>query len=204
MFLFKCSQFKSLLQQFWTHITYVLARILQRQRLHPSMACRWTFYPRNTECSVAYWPKFEDRVLEVIWSKKMSNKLEVDSTPLSSYALVKRAGTAVPAFTLPRLCCVVLQCSLVKMSNTLTNEEYADMNLVYWNSGAAVVDYPPRKTLENLHRTLKDTGSFPRENAGREQRRGDVVLVAVQRSSTTSMRRILRTTGVARTRVWRF
>jgi hypothetical protein len=35
--------------------------------------------------------KIQDRVLEVIWNKKKSNKLQVDSTPFSSYALVKRA-----------------------------------------------------------------------------------------------------------------
>jgi hypothetical protein len=56
------------------------------------------------------------------------------------------------------------------------------MNFVYGfcngNGRAAVVEYrlryplrrvPHRKTFENVHRTLRDIGSFPRVNAEREQ-----------------------------------
>jgi hypothetical protein len=60
------------------------------------------------------------------------------------------------------------------MPNTFTNEEYADMHFVYsfcnGNGRAAVVEYwsryplcriPHQKTFENIHRTLRETDSFP-------------------------------------------
>jgi hypothetical protein len=78
--------------------------------------------------------KIQDRVLEVVWSKRMSNEVQVDSTPLSSYALVKRAGTGA---MLPGSCFYTFRAVpcrsavAVKMSNTITNEEHADMIFVY-------------------------------------------------------------------------
>jgi len=73
------------------------------------------------------------------------------------------------------------------------------VQLQLWNTDR----YPHRKTFETVHRILRVTGSFPRENADREQQRraeGDD-LNAVQRSPSTSARRISRMTGVAQTRV---
>jgi hypothetical protein len=78
------------------------------------------------------------------------------------------------------------------------------------NGRAAVLEYrqryplrrnPHRKTFENVHRTLRETGSFPRANAEREQRRReeDGVVAAVQQIPSSSIRRISRTTGVAHT-----
>lgn len=60
-----------------------------------------------------------------------------------------------------------------------------------------------RKTFQTVHRTLRATGSFPRENADREQQRRaeDDGLNAVQRSPSISARRISRMTGVAQTQV---
>jgi len=54
-----------------------------------------------------------------------------------------------------------------------------------------------------MHRILRVTGSFPCENADREQqwRAEDDGLNAVQRSPSTSSRRISRMTGVAQTQV---
>lgn len=64
------------------------------------------------------------------------------------------------------------------MPNTFRNEEYADMHfansfcnesgrVLLWNTDR----YPHRKTFETVHRILRVTGSFPRENADREQQR---------------------------------
>jgi hypothetical protein len=111
------------------------------------------------------------------------------------------------------LCCSAL---VIKMANTFTNEEHADIHLVYGfcnrNGRATVEEYrqyplrklPHRDTIENIHRTLLETGSFPRANAECEQRRrGEDVLAARQRSPSTNICRMSRVTGVAETQVWK-
>ena len=73
--------------------------------------------------------------------------------------------------------------------------------LLLWNTDR----YPYRKTFETVHRILRATGSFPRENADREQHRhaeGDG-LDAVKRSPSISAHRTSRMTGVAQTQVYR-
>jgi hypothetical protein len=59
---------------------------------------------------------------------------------------------------------------IVKMPNIFTNEEYADMHFVYGfcngNGRAAAVEYQQCrirqcKAFENVHGTLRETGSFP-------------------------------------------
>jgi hypothetical protein len=58
----------------------------------------------------------------------------------------------------------------------------------YWQRSSLL------KTFENLHRTLRETGSFPWANLDPEQRLGDGILVAVQRSASTSVLKISSTT----------
>lgn len=73
------------------------------------------------------------------------------------------------------------------------------VELLLWNTDR----YPYRKTFETVHRILRATGSFPRENPDREQQRcaeGDG-LDAVERSPSISARRISRMTGVEQTQV---
>jgi hypothetical protein len=64
---------------------------------------------------------------------------------------------------------------------------------------------PHRKIFENVHRTLREIGAFPRANAERQQRRhgNDHGLAAVLQSPSTTMSGISNTTGVAQTQVWR-
>jgi hypothetical protein len=71
---------------------------------------------------------------------------------------------------------VVLCNGVVKMPNTFTNEEYADIHfandsamkmvgMLLWNTER----HPHRKPFKTMHRNLRETGSFPRKNADREQ-----------------------------------
>jgi hypothetical protein len=64
---------------------------------------------------------------------------------------------------------------------------------------------PHHSTFANVYRCWRETGSCPRSNREHvQQRRDDDVLDAVQRRPTsTSVRRISRTTGVPPTQVWR-
>jgi hypothetical protein len=107
------------------------------------------------------------------------------------------------------LCCRAV---IVKIPNKFINDEYADMHFVCsfcnengwavtvkWRQRYPLRRIPHRKTFENVHRTFNGTGSFPRASAGRERRRGDDVLAAVQRSLSASTRRLSRRTGVADT-----
>jgi hypothetical protein len=67
---------------------------------------------------------------------------------------------------------------VVKMPNTFTNEEHADMNFVYGfcngNGMAAVVEYwqryPHCNTTGKVRIIPREIGSFPRANAERERR----------------------------------
>ena len=73
------------------------------------------------------------------------------------------------------------------------------VELLLWNTDRC----PQRKTFDTVRWILWVTGSFPRENADREQQRRaeDDGLNAVQRSPSISARRISRITGVAQTQV---
>jgi hypothetical protein len=84
-----------------------------------------------------------------------------------------------------------------------------------WNGNgrAAVVEYqrqywhcmfPHHSTFANVYRCWRETGSCPRATREHvQQRRDDSVLDAVQRSLTSCVHRISRTTGVPPTQVWR-
>ena len=65
--------------------------------------------------------------------------------------------------------------------------------LLLWNTDR----YPHRKTFETVHRMLRETGSFPRENEDRERQRGaegDDGPDAVQQSQIISIHRNSRMT----------
>jgi hypothetical protein len=102
------------------------------------------------------------------------------------------------------------------MPTTYSYKEYADLvfvcGLCNGNGRAAVEEYerryphrmvPHHSAFAKVYRCWMVTGSCPRAHRGHVQQRHDDVLDAVQRSPTSSVRRILRTTGVPRTRVWR-
>jgi hypothetical protein len=68
------------------------------------------------------------------------------------------------------LCCVAV---IVKMPNIFKNKEYANMHFIYGfyngKGTAVVVEYqqlsprriPHGKIFDNIHRTLREIGSFP-------------------------------------------
>jgi hypothetical protein len=61
---------------------------------------------------------------------------------------------------------------------------------------------PHRKTFENVHRTLREPGAFPRASAECQQRRnGDNDLAAVKQSPNKTIRKISNTTAVTYTSV---
>lgn len=98
-----------------------------------------------------------------------------------------------------------------------TNAEYADMVFLYGfcdGSGrAAAAEYlrrypdrivPHHTTFSNVFRCLRETGSFPNRRVEKDGLgNAEVVLNAVERSPSTSIRRISHTTGIPQTNVWR-
>lgn len=105
------------------------------------------------------------------------------------------------------------------MPKTFAKAEYADMVFVYGfcnGSGRAAVEeyrrrYPNRavphhNTFSNVFQCWRETGSCPRPRIERQRdyhQQADIVLNAVERSPSTSIRRISRMTGVRQTQVWR-
>jgi hypothetical protein len=69
---------------------------------------------------------------------------------------------------------------VVRMPDTFTNEEYADMHFVcgvcngsgkalWWNTdNIPLCKISHHKTFENMHRTLRVIGSFPQANPEHE------------------------------------
>jgi hypothetical protein len=108
------------------------------------------------------------------------------------------------------------------MPHMLTNAEYADMLYVYGfcdgSATAAVEEYrrrfpmrriPDRKVLSKAFSTLRECGTLPSARVLSERARQqnveeqENILEMVERSPTTSTRRLSARLGVSRTRVWR-
>ena len=113
-----------------------------------------------------------------------------------------------------------IQEELCKMPHIFTNAEYADMLYVYGFCGgsaiAAVEEYrgrspmsriPDRKVFSEVFNTLRECGTLPSVHAASERARQQYVeeqeniLEMVQRSPTTSTRRLSTRLDVSRTRV---
>jgi hypothetical protein len=110
---------------------------------------------------------------------------------------------------------------LWKMPPIFTNAEYADMVNAYgfWGgSGIAAVEehrrripmptIPDRRMFSKVFNTLRERGALPSARVSSERARQRVeeqenILEMVQRSPTTSTRRLSTRFGVSRTRVWR-
>lgn len=104
--------------------------------------------------------------------------------------------------------------------NTFSNEEYADIHFIYGfcngNARAAVTEYrrrfpnrriPDRRVFSNVHRSIKCSGKVPTKNLERPLWRNrkveDVILATVDRTPTTSVRRLSAQTNVSKTTVWK-
>jgi len=107
------------------------------------------------------------------------------------------------------------------MPHIFTNAEYADMMCVYGfcdgSATAAVEEYcrrfpvrriPDRRVFYKVFNTLCEYGTLHSAHVSSERARKqnteeqENILDMVQRSHTTSMRRLLAHIGVSRTRVW--
>jgi hypothetical protein len=101
-----------------------------------------------------------------------------------------------------------------------TNAQYADIHLVYGfcdgNVASAAREYqlrypdwrhPERHVFEEVHRRLRETGSFkPRTHVGRSRRSvqdDEVLLDAVNDNSSSTTRRIASQTGLSQSAEWR-
>jgi len=108
------------------------------------------------------------------------------------------------------------------MPHIFTNAEYADMMYVYGfcdgSATAAVEKYrrrfsmrriPDRRVFYKVPNTLRECGTLPSAHVSSERARKqnmeeqENILDMVQRSPTTSTRRLSARIGVSRTRVWR-
>ena len=101
-----------------------------------------------------------------------------------------------------------------------TNEEYADIHFIYGfcngNTRLAADEYrrrypdrkhPGREVFLRVHQRLRDTGSFYTGKRNRavhhDDEQEEAVLEIVERSPTTSVRRISRQINAPRMQVWR-
>ena len=110
----------------------------------------------------------------------------------------------------------------VKMPHKFTHEKYADMVYMYGycngNANAAVGEYwrryplrrtPNRSVFTNVFCTLRECGTFPSVHVSSECRsiqtveEQEEIVSMVQRSPTTSTRRIASRLRVPQSRVWR-
>jgi len=106
----------------------------------------------------------------------------------------------------------------VKMPRTFTHEEYADMVYVYGYCNAAVDEYrrryplrrtPNRAVFTNVFCALRECGTLPSLHVSSERRsiqtveEQEEIVSMVQRSPTTSTRRIALRLRVPQSRVWR-
>ena len=108
------------------------------------------------------------------------------------------------------------------MPHIFTNAEYADMIYVYGfcdgSATAAVEEYhrrfpmrriPDRRVFYKVFNTLREYGTLPSAHVSSERARKqnmeeqENILDMVQRSPTTSTRRLSARIGVSRKRVWR-
>ena len=111
---------------------------------------------------------------------------------------------------------------LCKMPHIFTNAEYADMMYVYGfcdgSATAAAEEYrrrfpmrriPDRRVFYKVFNTLRESGNLPSAHVSSERARRqnmeeqENILEMVQRSPTTSTRKLSTRIGVSRTRVWR-
>jgi len=108
------------------------------------------------------------------------------------------------------------------MPHNFTNAQYADMMYVYGfcdgSATAAVEEYrrrypvrriPDRRVFYKLFNTLREYGTLPSTHVSSKRARKQNmeeqknILDMVQRSPTTSTRRLSARIGISRTRVWR-